>query len=541
MTESTSPRRTSALSIRGTTLFALVAAGYVIGSEVAFRIADAADLQAVFFIPAGITLAALLIVPVRQWWIVLVAAGLAEYVQDLRASLPATESLGFVVANLLEPLVAATVIRRALRTPIDLCRLRDVSWFVAAGVVLGPAIGALIGATTAEQLGNGDFWPTFAQWWLGDALGALLVGGVILAWRSSDDRRSMFTIDGVGLLAGSVALTAVVLTFSDLPLLFTVLTGVVVAGAGFGVRAVTTTSLAVAVTAAITFALEDGHIMVGVSESTGLLVIKLKLLVFTVGGLVVAAEVFERDLITLSRALLAASAAEEHEFVVRMQRHLLPAEQVVGERFESHGVYLPASQGLELGGDWYDAVELADERVFVSIGDVVGHGAQAAATMSQLKVAIAVLAADATDPGELLGLVDDVAPTIPGAFCSTVWVGYYDPRRGVLQYASAGHPPGFLVTADAVVRLDVDTSPPILVEPGGTKRFAEVAAGAGSSLVLYTDGLVERPGDTIDHGMALVAEALEAARHAGTPSIEVLETLEHDARDDTVLFEVVLR
>lgn len=546
MTEPSAPRpsRTATVhtaTVRGATLFALVAAGYVLGSELAFRIADAGNLNAVVFLPAGLTLAALLVLPGRQWWIVLVAAGFAELTQDLRSGIALDESIGFVVANVAEPFVAATLIRRAIRGPIDLCRARDVYWFVAAGVVLGPALGALIGAASSNGLGGGDFWETFAQWWLGDGLGALLIGGVILAWRASDDRRSMWSIDGVSLLGGSVGLTIVVLSLTDLPLLFTVLTGVVVAGAAFGVRAVTTTSLAVALTAAITLALDDGEVIVGVSDSTGLLLIKLELVVFTVAGLVVAAEVFERDLITLARAQLERAAAEEHEFVVRLQRHLLPAVVLSGDHFDAEGAYLPASEGLEIGGDWYDAVELPDGRVFVSIGDVVGHGAEAAATMSQLKLAISVLATDAAGPAELLTLVDDVATRIPGAFCTTVWVGYYDPGTRTLQFASAGHPPGFLVTADAVVRLETDVSPPILVDPGGEKSAAEIVTGDLASLVLYTDGLVQRAGETIDEGMDQVAAALDDARRSGTRPIEVLETLEHDLRDDTVLFEVVLR
>lgn len=541
MTTTADPRPPSDATIRGIALFALVAAGYALGSELAFRIADAAGLQAVVFLPAGLTLAALLAVPTRQWWIVLVAAGAAELVQDLRAGLDVAESAGFVLANVVEPLIGASVIRRAIRRPIDLARSRDVYWFVGAGVALGPAVGALIGAYSDNRLGGDGFSETFAQWWLGDALGALLIGGVIMAWRSSQDRRSMLTIDGVALLGGSVGLTILVLTKSDLPLMFTVLTGVVVAGAGFGVRAVTTTALAVAMTAAITFAVDDGAVMVGVSESTALLVVKLKLLVFTIGGLVVAAEAFERELMTLARAQIERAAAEEHEFVVRLQRHLLPAMSVCGEHFEAEGIYLPASEGLQLGGDWYDALELLDGRVFVSIGDVVGHGAEAAATMSQLKVTISVLATEVEGPAELLALVDEVAVRIPGAFCATVWVGFYDPARKVLRYASAGHPPGFLVTAGDVVRLDAEVSPPILVDPGGPRTAAEICTGDQATLVLYTDGLVQQHGESIDDGMDRVAEALETARRSGTRSIDVLETLDHDVLDDTVLFEVVLR
>jgi serine phosphatase RsbU (regulator of sigma subunit) len=157
---------------------------------------------------------------------------------------------------------------------------------------------------------------------------------------------------------------------------------------------------------------------------------------------------------TIERARLDAAADEEYRLVDRLQRMLLPPARMHGAHYEAHGRYLPASAGLEIGGDWYDASELPDGRVFVSVGDVVGHGPEAAATMSQMKVAISVLASDAGDVSTLLGRLDEAAARIPGALCTTAWVGYFDPSTGVLSYAAAGHLPGFLTIGDRVLRLD---------------------------------------------------------------------------------------
>lgn len=527
----------------GWVMACLVGGMYVIGSEAAFRYADATGLQAVFFIPAGITFAALVRTQRAEWWMVLLAVAIAELGQDLRADLSVSQSVGFVVANVAEPLVGASIIRTMVRRPLDLSRLWHVRWFVAGGVVAGPAVGAAIGAAVDRTFGGDDLVTTFGQWWLGDALGVLLVGGSLLAVGSSRDRRSLRSAPGVVLLVGASALTATVLVASDLPLMFIVLTGVVVAGARFGVRAVAFVASISAITAVCVFLVGDGAVMVGVSDATGVVVIKLKFLVFTLGGLVVAAEMFERDLISLERARLKVAAAEEHRLVTRFQRLSLPPDMVSGEAFSAHGVYIAASTGLGVGGDWYDVAELPDGRVYICVGDVVGHGAEAAVTMSQLRVAMSILARHVGGPSELLVQADEIASTIPGASCSTAWVGYFDPRTGRLTYASAGHPPGFLLSCDGVVRLDGPVATPLTVFPGSNKPEAWVpVSGDDAALLLYTDGLIDRrDGTPVDDQLDEIQRELERMWSEGK-GVD-LDALERRAgqTDDTVVLRVALR
>lgn len=518
-----------------------IAVAYAVGSEAAFRFADATGLQAVFFIPSGITLVALLWLPHRSWWSVILAIAAAELTQDLRAGLPVAQSAGFVLANVVEPVVGASIITFVLRRRLDLTRLWDVRWFVVGGVAAGPAAGAAIGALVDRSLGGDDLVTTFLQWWLGDALGVVMVGGPLLAFASSDDRRSLASRSGVLLIAGAVGLTVAVLTLSDLPLMFLVLTGVVVAGARFGVRAVSLVAALVALTAAVVVVIGDGAVMVGVSDGTGLLVIKLKFLVFTIGGMVVGAEVHERDLMTLERARLQVAAAEEHRLVGRFQRLSLPPETIIGRDFTAHGRYFAASSGLGVGGDWYDVVEMPDGRVYICVGDVVGHGPEAAVTMSQLKVAMAVLARDAEGPADLLADIDAVAASIPGASCSTAWVGYFDPSEGVLTYASAGHPPAFLIGDEGVARLDSRPALPIAVRSSAPKLQSRLDVEGEVALLLYTDGLVERRNGTIDDALTDIEVVLEAER--ATASGLALDALQPLAglTDDTVVLHVVLR
>jgi serine phosphatase RsbU (regulator of sigma subunit) len=251
--------------------------------------------------------------------------------------------------------------------------------------------------------------------------------------------------------------------------------------------------------------------------------------VFTLGGMVVAAEMYERDLMTLERTRLQVAAAEEHRLVVRFQRLSLPPEAMSGSAFTAEGRYVASSSGLGVGGDWYDVAELPDGRVYICVGDVVGHGAEAAVTMSQLRIAMSILAGHVDRPSELLAQADLAASTIPGASCSTAWVGFFDPKSRSLAYASAGHPPGFLLTADGVVR------------PGDPKPETVVEIPSDASLLLYTDGLVDRRGGTIDGHIDDIERELDEMWSSGTGvDLDALEALT-GRTDDTVVLHVALR
>lgn len=173
-------------------LFLIVILAYALGSRLAILLAEASGLDGVFFIPAGITLAFLLRLPRGAWWVVLAGAGLTELVMDLASGWSVSQALGFAAANVVEPLVGATIVMLAVGR-LDLARRRHVLWFTLGAVLTGPAIGALIGAAADRLFGADDFLPTFLQWWLGDALGVVVSGSAILVWGSSRDRRSVFS------------------------------------------------------------------------------------------------------------------------------------------------------------------------------------------------------------------------------------------------------------------------------------------------------------------------------------------------------------
>ncbi|WP_406839653.1 SpoIIE family protein phosphatase [Streptomyces sp. AHU1] len=203
----------------------------------------------------------------------------------------------------------------------------------------------------------------------------------------------------------------------------------------------------------------------------------------------------------------------EHITAVTLQRSLLPGVLPELSALEVGHRYLPAQAGV--GGDWYDVIPLPGARVALVVGDVVGHGLHAAATMGRLRTAVHNFAALDLPPDEILGHLDDLiaridedaaAEAVTGATCL---YAVYDPVSGRCVLARAGHPGPALVSPDGSVTFpDIPVSPPLGVGGGLPVETAELVLAADSRLVLYTDGLVEARGRDIDAGLDMLKEAL---------------------------------
>jgi anti-anti-sigma factor len=196
-----------------------------------------------------------------------------------------------------------------------------------------------------------------------------------------------------------------------------------------------------------------------------------------------------------------------------LQLSLLPAQLPALERLALAAHYVPGAEGTQAGGDWYDVVELADHRVAIAVGDVVGQGPAAAAVMGQLRSALSAAVLQGCGPAEALELLDRFAARLPGALASTAACLVVDGAAGTVRWARAGHPPALLVTPDGAQLLDGAGSGAVLGVPGRrpyTEGAVDIAPGA--TLLLYTDGLVERRGEVLDDGLERVRAA--AARHA---------------------------
>jgi serine phosphatase RsbU (regulator of sigma subunit) len=201
--------------------------------------------------------------------------------------------------------------------------------------------------------------------------------------------------------------------------------------------------------------------------------------------------------------------------------------------------YEPATGTLEVGGDWYDVVDLPDGQYGVVVGDVVGRGLAAAAVMGQLRSAGRALLLESRSPSHVLSALDRFAALVPGAAVSTVFCAVIDGDAGTLRYSSAGHPPAILVEADGrACFLEDAGSLPLAVQDDLERPEAEAVLTPGSTLLLYTDGLVERRDQVIDDGMDRAVEVVTGGRHLPPAELadRLTEQLLADAPNDDVAF-----
>ncbi|MCM6772272.1 SpoIIE family protein phosphatase [Nocardia sp. CDC159] len=179
-------------------------------------------------------------------------------------------------------------------------------------------------------------------------------------------------------------------------------------------------------------------------------------------------------------------------------------------RFSVH--YEPALPPLEIGGDWYDVVQLRDGAIGIVVGDCVGRGLSAAVVMGQLRTAARALLLRGAGPAQLLAELDTVAARIPGAMCTTVCAAVLDPARGTVRYSSAGHMPPVLAEPNAKGKLlEGGRAVPLATFDPPRRPEATTALAPGSTLVLFTDGLVEQRGIDIDMRFDELADELSSA------------------------------
>lgn len=334
---STSTRRHRRAQARGWLIFLAVFAGYALGSQLAFSWFGADGPNASFFPSAGVTIAALLLVRRREWWIVLLAAASAEILVDLLHDIAPAPTLGYAVANTAQPLAGAIVVG-ALGWAGDIGRRRDLVSFVAGGVVAGPALGGMLGASTFVLLGDGSGWGRFfLEWWAGDGLGALVAGAAILSLASGAgggpgiERR----LEAAAIAAGCVVATVLLFWREWVPLTYVTIALVLALGFRAGTRAVALTGAAVAFVAAEATA--RGHDFwrsLDISAATGLVYLQAALAVLIVTGLAIAAEIRERELAAIGRAT-AETARRQSEIAAQraevLRRQAEEAEEALRE------------------------------------------------------------------------------------------------------------------------------------------------------------------------------------------------------------------
>jgi serine phosphatase RsbU (regulator of sigma subunit)/anti-sigma regulatory factor (Ser/Thr protein kinase)/anti-anti-sigma regulatory factor len=199
-------------------------------------------------------------------------------------------------------------------------------------------------------------------------------------------------------------------------------------------------------------------------------------------------------------------------FVAELQEALLPTALPVLPRARIAARYLTAGQDHAAGGDWFDAITLANGSVVLIVGDLVGHGVTASAAMGQLRAVLNELLIAEADLAKVLERADAFAARTPALRAATLALAVLDPVGGTLRYTTCGHPPPLIVAADGSQSMFLDGTGTGPLGTGSTPILATATLREGELVLLYSDGLIERPDRSIPQAMAdLAAVAAEAA------------------------------
>jgi serine phosphatase RsbU (regulator of sigma subunit)/integral membrane sensor domain MASE1 len=661
--------RGSRLLIDNIRMFAVVFLAFGAGAVLSWESFGSEAGPSFFYPAAGVTAAAMMLSRRTVWPGIVVAVIAAEVVVDTYFGNSLGMATGFAIANVVEPLVGASVVIAWCAGKPDLRRRRDFAAFVVGGCLIGPLFGGLVGGTISSSYDRDPWFSAVLSWWAGDALGVLVVAAPILLWTTQSYivRRRPWEAAGVLLVTVALSIAAFWTEAPPSMLILPVLAwaalrldmlGAALAGAvaaflanimatrGRGLFSsmdvslptrveLTQVFIAVIVVVAMLIAQEAAGRMSAVREreserrermrletlsqlaqqlsasltphdigqaltdqvlneagaralTLGLLSPDGRRLEFVessgypsavvdefVGGVDVtdrtvvtdavrsgqpvvvhtAAEYDQRypdnahwsrvsgaessvgwpltsagkpigvlllvwsepqALNTAQRAYISAVATmvsqalvrarvyvDEHARAAVLQSAVLPTSPVQTTGLDVCVTYEPADVAQGLGGDWYDVMPLPGDRVYLAVGDVVGHGLPAVEDMAQLRSAGRALAHQGLTPAQLLTELNGFTRDASQGKFATMAVAVFDRAEGSLTYCSAGHPPSLFRRAvtGKVSRLS-DAHGPVLgpVEgasyTGGTLRIE-----CGDILVMYTDGLVERHGRDLEAGI----------------------------------------
>jgi len=242
-----------------------------------------------------------------------------------------------------------------------------------------------------------------------------------------------------------------------------------------------------------------------------------------VAGLCVISFAYPRRLTGAERALLIALSGliaqalerarlfdAEHARAQALQRALLPQELPVLPAVTAAAQYLPAGQGMDVGGDWYDVIPLSADRVALVIGDVMGHGLPEAVIMGRLRTAVQTLSDLEMPPDEILSRLNDLVNGLGDDSFATCLYAIYDPTTATCSVARAGHPPLAIVCPDGRVSFAKGNGDPPLGVADPPFEVVDLPVPEDGLIVLYTDGLIESAERDVDSGMSRLAELLHS-------------------------------
>jgi integral membrane sensor domain MASE1 len=487
--------------------------------------------------PTGIALAALVLGGYRLW----PGVALGAFLANSWTGIPVYAVLGITVGNTLEAVVGTYLLSRFGDFRPSLERVKDVLALVAAAAIVSTIVSATIGVTSllvADEITAGDFGSVWRTWWLGDMGGDLIVAPALLIAASQWPFRPLRgrLLEATALALSTAALAALVFT-RDIALTFLIIPVLVWACLRFLRLGAVATILLVA-SIAIPLTESDLGPFSGYPPDERLLLAQAFLGVASVTALVLAAVVTERQRVEDSLAHIAST----------LQESLLPHPPDI-PGVEVSVDFRPAGERQLVGGDFYDWFRNDDGSWAVTIGDVVGKGADAAATAGLARHTVRAAAIRESQPSRILQLLNDaVLRQSPARTCTVAYARIELDRVGGgsrMTIAVAGHPPPLLLRADGTVE-PIGRGMLIGVSANPDLVDYRVDLAPGDALVLHTDGLTDAYA-----GKVVSAEQLSAALRAcaGRSAQGIVQGIENAVlpsdgpvapRDDIVLLVVRL-
>ena len=468
---------------------------------------DPVNAGAGYWPAAGVTVVALLLLPVRRWGWVIGAVAAAEVGGDALHHYPFAASSWWALGNIAGPVAGATLLRR-FGSGGRLAPLGALVRFFALGVIVGPCVGAALGSIGTSTVYDMSYLEVMLKWWVGDGLGVLVVAPLLLCFREP-------SVPGRSLLQSSATVAAVVtitlLAFRnwhqewDVVLPYLILPAMTLTSVRLGIRGAAITGFLVAELANLATALGHGPFSAaGGSDLDAVTVLQVFLVSALTAAMVIA--VLTQDAVETTMQV------DRHRSVAdAFQVAALPERLPVASGMSLAAGYAAASDdaALHVGGDWYDAFPLSDSSTAFVIGDVAGHGLSAAVVMVQVRNGLRSLLLELRDPAKAMAAMDRQLAASADLTLVTAIVAIY--TDGELVWTNAGHPPLLFAPAHGEPMYLTPVSNPLLGMGHSHYDTHRTRLHVGDVVIAYTDGVVEHRTRSLDAGFTHLTQLLKAS------------------------------
>jgi serine phosphatase RsbU (regulator of sigma subunit)/integral membrane sensor domain MASE1 len=466
----------------------MVAIAYVVFAKIGFSLAVSVQQVTAVWPPSGIAVAALIFGGMSLWPGVMIGA----FVANLMTHEPAWTALGISVGNTLGPLLAVYCLSRSSFDP-RLERVNDVLGLAVYGALamIVTATNGVAWLATAGIVPWHAYGVVWRTWWDGDAMGVLLFAPFLLTWITS---RNIRVAPGrtIEIIVFPFALLLVTwLGFlNNLRLGFLVFPAIIWSGLRFKQRITSTAVIVVSMIAIVGTQHEIGPFAGGTLDQR-LAYLMTLMAVLSITGLILGAVTAEREVADERRREAERRELENATQVARtLQGAFLPKRLPEHRDVTFDALYLTAGRESLVGGDWYDAFMIPEGHIVVSIGDMLGHGVNAAVTAAEIRQRILATAFSTTDPAEISAKVNrtlrDEEQTI-----ATALVAFIDPKAATMRVASAGHPPAIVAGPTIHAYFLPYGGLPLGVLADSDYATHSIALEQGAAVLFYTDGVTE--------------------------------------------------